>query len=58
MTSISKSLCWTGMLIALAAANAAGLIADKDANLMFVLIPALWIATGGARRNCLRQSAS
>jgi len=57
MNPITKSLCWAGTLIALAGANALGLIADKDANLMFVLIPALWIATGGADRNCLRRSA-
>lgn len=56
MTSISKSLCWAGMLIALAAANAAGLIADKDATTMFAVIPALWIATGGLR-GCIWRKA-
>lgn len=52
MSDITKSLCWAFALILLAVANYAGLIADKDANLMFVLVPALWIATGGAGR-CL-----
>lgn len=47
MTSISKSLCWAAALIAVASANAAGLIADKEATTFFAVIPALWIATGG-----------
>jgi len=58
MTPISKSLCWAGTLIALALANAAGWIADQDANLMFVLIPALWIATGGLGRSCQSKVAT
>lgn len=54
MNSISKSLCWAAALIALAIANRLGHVADKDANLMFAVIPALWVATGGLgqRRRC------
>jgi hypothetical protein len=51
MTTISKSLCWAAVLIALALANQFGLITGKDVNLIYVLIPALWIATGGLS-NC------
>lgn len=58
MTPISKSLCWAAVLIALAFANRFGLIADKDASLMFVLIPALWIATGGLGRCIWRKAAA
>lgn len=50
MSDMTKSLSWAFALILLAAANYGGLIADKDANLMFVLVPALWLATGGAGR--------
>ncbi len=47
MTKLTKSLCWAGALIALAIANRLGLIADQSANVMFALIPALWVATHG-----------
>jgi|APLak6261661892_1056031.scaffolds.fasta_scaffold197944_1 hypothetical protein len=57
MIAITKSLCWAAALIALALANAAGWIADKDANLLFALIPVLWIAIGGLGRNCPRKVA-
>jgi hypothetical protein len=57
MSTTKKSLCWAAALILLAVANATGLIADKDAQTMFVVIPALWVATtfGG---NCFRKRAA
>jgi hypothetical protein len=58
MTMLTKSLCWAGALILLALANYAGLIADKDANTMFVIIPALWVATGGLGRCTIARAAS
>lgn len=57
MKPIANALCWAAALILLALANAAGLIADKDANVMFAVIPALWVATGGLGR-CLPRRAS
>lgn len=57
MNAIARGLCWGGALIALAAANFAGLIADPAANTLFAIIPALWVATGGAR-NCLPRKAA
>jgi hypothetical protein len=57
MSTTKKSLCWAAALILLAVANATGLIADKDAQTMFAVIPALWVATtfGGT---CLRRRAA
>lgn len=48
MSQNFRNLCWAGALIALALANWAGLVADRDANLLFVLMPALWLATAGS----------
>lgn len=56
MNRFIKSLCWASAFIFLALANRAGLIADKDASVMFVVIPALWVAGGGPRR-CARPGA-
>ena len=58
MTPISRSLCWAGALIALAFANRFGLIADHDASTLFVIIPALWVATGGLNRCTWRKAAA
>lgn len=57
MSTVTKSLCWAIALILLALANATGLIADKDANTMFAVIPALWVVTtfGGT---CFRKRAA
>lgn len=58
MTQITKALCWAAILIALALANKFGLIADKDAAVMFAIIPAMWIAmtSRDGARSC-RKSA-
>lgn len=53
MTRFTKSLCWASAFIFLALANRAGLIADKDASVMFAVIPALWAANGALRRCAL-----
>ena len=37
-------------IILLALANYFGLIADKDANTMFAILPALWVASTGLGR--------
>lgn len=58
MTSNPGSLGWAGTLIALALANWFGLIADKDANILFVILPALWVASGGLGRCTRRQAAA
>jgi hypothetical protein len=42
----------------LALANRLGWIADKDATTMFVILAALWVATGGLGRNCRRKAAA
>ncbi len=57
MTQITQSLCWAGMLIALALANRAGLIADKSATTLFAVIPALWVASRASRPCGLRKAA-
>ncbi len=54
MTDVARALCWAAALLLLALANYAGLIADKDAGVMFSIIPALWMASGirGQRGIC------
>lgn len=39
MTTISKSLCWAGALLLLAAGNALGLVADQTAQVLFIVLP-------------------
>jgi len=58
MTPITKSLYWAGALIALAFANRFGLIADKDATVMFTIIPAMWVASGSLGRCNSRKSTA
>ncbi len=57
MNSRLNSLCWAAVLILLALANYAGLIADKDANIMFVLVPALWVASNRKSRCSTTRAA-
>lgn len=54
---MTKSLCWAAALVVLALANAAGLVSDGNAQTMFAVIPALWVATtfGG---NCIGRRAA
>lgn len=47
-----NGLCWAAVLIALALANRFGLIADKDAAVMFAIVPALWAASTGRGQRC------
>ncbi len=56
MPPVSRSLGWAAALIALALANRFGLIADKDAAVMFAVLPAMWVASGGLGR-CLPRGA-
>jgi hypothetical protein len=56
MTAIVTPLCWAAALIALAFANYFGLIADKNAAILFTVIPAVWIAAGGLGR-CNQRGA-
>lgn len=59
MTPISKSLCWIGGLIALAAGNAFGLIADKNAQIMFMILPVVAITTlRGDSRCAFKRNAA
>ena len=54
MTQTTRALCWAAILITLALANKFGLIADKDAAVMFAIIPAMWVAftSRGCARSC------
>lgn len=53
MTSIPHALVWAALIILLALANAAGLVADKDAAVLFAILPAIWIAA--TDRGCIRK---
>ncbi|MEQ1497462.1 MAG: hypothetical protein ABL914_02290 [Novosphingobium sp.] len=57
MTAISRNLCWAGSFIALAVANRFGLVADTNAATIFVILPALWVATGELGRCSWRKAA-
>lgn len=50
MSVVIRSLCWAGALTLLALGNVLGLIADQNASVLFAVIPALWVATGGLAR--------
>jgi apolipoprotein N-acyltransferase len=56
MTPIRTNLFWAAAFVFLALASWLGLVADKDANTMFVVLPALWVVSAGVGRNCLRRS--
>lgn len=58
MSPIAKGLCWAAVLLVMSLFNAHGWINDKDANLMFVLVPALWIATSRPRQCLPRRKVS
>lgn len=45
MSTVSRSLCWAAVLILLWVGNAAGFVSDSNAQPMFAVIPALWVAT-------------
>lgn len=55
MSIISRSLCWAAALIVLALANALGWVSDSNAQTMFAVIPALWVATTFGGR-CVRKA--
>ena len=57
MTSIRTSLFWAAAFILLALANRLGWVTDKDATTMFVVLPAVWVASGGLGRCRLRKAA-
>lgn len=52
MNQIKGAICFALVLIALAAASRLGLIADKDAGVMFAIVPAVWIATTRRGQSC------
>lgn len=57
MSTVSRSLCWAAALIVLALANAFGWVSDSNAQTMFAVIPALWVATALGGR-CQRKPAA
>lgn len=52
MSQVLRGICWAAILIALALANRFDLIADKDAAVMFAIVPAVWIAATSRGRKC------
>jgi len=56
MSQLVSGICWAAIIVALALANKFGLIADKDAAVMFAIVPAIWIATTYPRRGCRRRA--
>lgn len=58
MSQIVNGICWAAIIIALALANSFGLIADKDAAVMFAIVPAIWIAMANPGRGCRRRAGA
>ena len=56
MAKLVSVICWVAIIIALALANWFGLIADKDAAVMFAIVPAIWIAATYPGRGCRRRA--
>ena len=45
MPDIAKGICWGGAIILLATGNYLGLIDDRTAQTMFIILPGLAVAT-------------
>ncbi len=58
MRSIRSGLCWAAAILLLALAKRLGWIADQDATMMFAILPALWVASGGLVRSCRPEVAA
>lgn len=48
MNPFSRALCWAAAFLLLAAGNAAGLVADQSARVMFTVLPIVaWMSISG-----------
>ncbi len=52
MSDISKALHWAAAILLLALGNAAGLIDDKTAGTMFVVLPVMAVIALNRGRGC------
>lgn len=59
MKNITIAICWAAIMLLLAFADAQGWIAEGSAQTMFVVVIALFVATGGLARGraCWRSVA-
>ena len=53
MPDLSKALCWAAAIVMLAAANAAGLVADDTAQVLFVVLPVIAVISLRRNASCL-----
>ena len=52
MTNIRKSLCWAAAILLNALGNACGLIDDKTAETLFVILPIVAVLSLNSNRPC------
>ncbi len=58
MRTISKSICWAAAILLVATGNALGLVADKSADVLLIVLPLVAVMAIGDRRRCvLRREA-
>ncbi|HEY7805605.1 MAG TPA: hypothetical protein VIC34_00260 [Croceibacterium sp.] len=53
MTSLKRGLCWGAAIVLNAAGNWFGLIDDKTAETLFIVLPIVAVITMGGGRACL-----
>jgi hypothetical protein len=58
MSQIAKGLCWAGSLIILALGNRLGLVDDKIANTLFVILPIMAATTLRSDTRCQLRGRS
>jgi hypothetical protein len=52
MDKIAKGLCWAGALLLLAAGNYFGLVDDKTAGTLFIVLPVVAVVSLGSGCGC------
>jgi hypothetical protein len=52
MDKITKGLCWAGAILLLAAGNYFGLVDDKTAGTLFIVLPIVAVLSLGGGRQC------
>jgi hypothetical protein len=52
MSNVAKGLCWAGSFILLALGNRFGLVEDKTANVLFIVLPVVMIISLRGSNSC------
>jgi len=52
MSNIAKGLCWAAAILLVAIGNRLGLIGDKTANVLFIVLPIVAVMSLNGRPDC------